>query len=411
MGYTFESAVADLVDNAIDACATKIDIYFSFNGINSTVKISDNGKGMDQDAMKEAMRFGTERDYDLDALGKFGLGLKLASLSQCRKFIVVSRHGDSKADAHAMAWDMEHLKQTKKWEVLRFSENEIPEHVVQPIEKSTGTVVFWENLEEFSNYKNPLSGHAKNRMEKMCRKLEDHLAAVFHRFITDEAGGPAIEIAVNDNLVSAWDPFARNEKYTQQMDTVNLRVEEVEGSVEMIPFVLPHQNQFSTQEAFKAASGQNRWNKQQGFYIYRAGRLIQSGGWCGFRVVDEHIKLARVALLFPPSLDDIFQTNIRKTSIRFPSVLVDQIKKHLGPVIKSAQESYRHSKKNKTVHTQNYQTQNKEGKKLTNHLVVGKWTFREFVSFLKGFAHSDELPVLKKIVKRAQSQVKKSNEI
>ena len=406
MGYTFESAVADLVDNSIDACATKINIYFSFNGINSTVKISDNGKGMDQDAMKEAMRFGTERDYDVDALGKFGLGLKVASLSQCRKFIVVSRHGDSKVDAHAMAWDMEHLKQTKKWEVIRFSENEIPEHVVQPIEKSTGTVVFWEKLEGFSNYKNPLSGHAKNRMEKMCRKLEEHLAAVFHRFITGEAGGSAIEITVNDNLVSAWDPFAQNEKYTQQMDTVNLIVEEVEGSVEMIPFVLPHQNQFSTQEAFNAVSGQNRWNQQQGFYIYRAGRLIQSGGWCEFRVADEHTKLARVALLFPPSLDDIFQTNIRKTSIRFPPVLVDKIKKHLDPVIKSARESYDHPKKNKTMHTQNYQTQNKEGKKLTKPLAVRKWTFHEFVSFLTGFTHSDELPVLEKIIQRAKNKLK-----
>ena len=85
------------------------------------------------------------------------------------------------------------------------------------------------------------------------------------------------------------------------------------------PFVVPHQADFSSAEAHAAAAGPLRWNRQQGFYVYRADRMIQSGGWSNLRTLDEHSKLARVALSFDPRLDDAFRINVAKMRVQLPT--------------------------------------------------------------------------------------------
>lgn len=91
LGYDFSQAVADVVDNSIEAGATVVSIDVEFDGDDSWIRIADNGKGMRPEQLREAMRYGAEREYEIDALGKFGLGLKTASMSQCQRLSVASR--------------------------------------------------------------------------------------------------------------------------------------------------------------------------------------------------------------------------------------------------------------------------------------------------------------------------------
>src|SRR5436309_10000514 len=108
MGYDAVQAVADLVDNSLEAGATHVDVVIEFDGSNSSVRITDNGEGMSTASLKEAMRFGSEREYSDEDLGKFGLGLKTASLSQCRKLIVASRSNPDRREISAFCWDLNH---------------------------------------------------------------------------------------------------------------------------------------------------------------------------------------------------------------------------------------------------------------------------------------------------------------
>lgn len=343
VGYEFVTAVADLIDNCIEAKARTVWVDVVWDGEDSYVSIADNGDGMPLATLKEAMRFGSERDYEGEDLGKFGLGLKTASLSQCERFTVASRSNPSRADINAYCWDVEHVEATNRWEILPVRTADLHEGVRQHLKDTTGTVVVWERLDRILGYKKPDGESARKQVHAMCRELEDHLAMVFHRFLAGEVRGKRLAIYVNENKVMPWDPFARKEDNTQILEVKTLKHEGSGGKGDVIvePFVLPHQSRFSSQEAFNRASGPEKWNKQQGFYIYRADRMIQSGGWSGLRALDEHRKLARIAISFPPKLDDEFKINVAKMRVSLPAALRDIIAKAIGPAVTLAEDEYR----------------------------------------------------------------------
>jgi hypothetical protein len=321
LGYDFASAVADLVDNSIEAGATVIAIDVEFDGDDSWVRIADNGCGMSPAQLREALRYGAERDYDEEDLGKFGLGLKTASLSQCRRLTVASRTSPQRASVTAYCWDLGHIGATDRWEILPVGSDEPGPSVRGPLKETTGTVVLWQRLDRMLGYQLPYGVPARKRLLTMCRELETHLGMVFHRFLAGEIPGKKLTILINGNEVAAWDPFARGENKLKTRAPRDLTVEHegVTGVVRLEPYVLPHQQEFSSPDAFRRASGPASWNQQQGFYIYRAGRLIQSGGWCRLRAVDEHTKLARISVSFNPILDDAFKINVAKMRVQLPS--------------------------------------------------------------------------------------------
>lgn len=342
MGYDFASAVADLVDNSIEAGATLVAIDVEFDGDDSWVRIADNGKGMAPTELREAMRYGAEREYEKEDLGKFGLGLKTASLSQCQRLSVASRTNPVRADITAYCWDMAHIDKTNRWEILPLDRNGLGPAIREPLKETTGTVVLWQRLDRILGYKHPYGETARKRLSTLCREVEDQLAMVFHRFLSGEMPRRKFKILLNGNPVKPWDPFAREEKKTKSLTPVTLKIEHegVSGEVKLEPFVLPHQNDFSSPDAFKQASGPANWNQQQGFYIYRAGRLIQSGGWCRLRTIDEHTKLARIALSFSPALDEAFKINVAKMRVQLPSQIRDQIDQAIRLVVKIARDTY-----------------------------------------------------------------------
>lgn len=342
MGYDFAQAVADVVDNSIEAGATLVAIDVEFDGDDSWVRIADNGKGMKPDELREAMRYGAERDYDEDDLGKFGLGLKTASMSQCQCLSVASRWNCERADIAAYSWDLDHIEQTNRWEILPIERNSLGPAIRQPLKDTTGTVVLWRRLDRILGYKHPYGESARKRLSQTCRDIELHLGMVFHRFLTGEFRNKRFKLLLNGNEIRPWDPFCRGEMKTKKLQPIPIQVEHegVSGEVLFEPYVLPHQDDFSSPEAFRAASGPANWNQQQGFYIYRAGRMIQSGGWSNLRAPDEHIKLARVAVSFSPTLDEAFKINVAKMRVQMPPLIRDAVRDATAPVMKLAREVY-----------------------------------------------------------------------
>jgi anti-sigma regulatory factor (Ser/Thr protein kinase) len=344
MGYEFTTAVADLVDNSVAAGATRVCIDIEFEGEHSWVRIADNGAGMAPDALREAMRYGSSRQYAQEDLGKFGLGLKVASLSQCQRLTIASRTNPNRADISAYCWDLEHIERTNRWELLPVArERDIPP-LHSLLDSSVGTVVLWQRLDRVLGFQDPGGESAHRRLAAMARDVEGHLAMVFHRFLSGEARGRRkLQILVNGHEISPWDPFARSEPATRKLKPACLPVThgETHGELILEPFILPHQSEFSTVDNFRRASGPANWNQQQGFYVYRSDRLIQSGGWCRIRTLDEHTKLARVALRFSPQLDEAFRVNVSKMRVQLPAAMRDLITEAISPVTKLANDVYR----------------------------------------------------------------------
>lgn len=342
MGYDFAQAVADVVDNSIEAKATQVDVDVEFDGDESWVRIVDNGHGMTPAELREAMRYGSEREYGAEDLGKFGLGLKTASMSQCRRLTVATRRGRERARIAAYSWDLEHIQETNRWEILPVRDEELAGRLGAPLVEHTGTVVLWQRLDRILGYKHPYGESARKRLFQMCRDIETHLAMVFHRFLAGRARGRRLRIRLNGNEVRPWDPFCQTENMTQKLDEIELPLEHegVSGTVRMAPYILPAQDDFSSPDAFRAASGPANWNQQQGLYIYRADRMIQSGGWSRLRTVDEHTKLARVAVVFPPKLDEAFKINVAKMRVQLPQQIRRDMKTALAPFVRKAREVY-----------------------------------------------------------------------
>lgn len=117
-GYQFNTAVADVVDNSIAAEGSfvEIELMLDFRG-NITLAIFDDGEGMDKPGLVNAMKYGSKPWPSAASLGKFGLGLKTASTAFCRKLVVISRN-TAEAPLHRATWDLDHIKEKNKWELI-----------------------------------------------------------------------------------------------------------------------------------------------------------------------------------------------------------------------------------------------------------------------------------------------------
>jgi len=325
IGYSFEAAVADIIDNSISASATEVRICFSSRDP-QWLCIEDNGWGMTPVELENAMRYGSQSSTDVrrkDDLGRFGLGLKMASLSQCRKVTVMTKKDGV---ACAACWDLDHIIQQKNWSLQFYSEEELedmPGYLYLKL-KDSGTVVTWERFDRLKQGAAQITKAFDEKIE-LTRK---HISLVFHRFLNDENPKSRIMMYFNGEVVKGIDPFLTKHPATQPLSEQVLRIASEEIRVK--PYVLPYISKMSKQD-IAAIGGKEELRQQQGFYIYRNKRLIIWGTW--FRLIkhNELGKLARVRVDIPNSLDSIWEIDIKKSRASLPHF----IKKNLVDIVEN----------------------------------------------------------------------------
>ncbi|WP_168120351.1 ATP-binding protein [Paenibacillus sp. HB172176] len=350
IGYTLEAAVADIIDNSITALASCVDLFF-FPINDSYIAILDNGNGMHSTQLETAMRYGSQNpndNRDANDLGRFGLGLKTASLSQCRTLTVVSKQ-ESRVEARR--WDIDHVTETEEWSLLVLETEEEMSTVprIEELNKlQSGTLVVWQNLDRLK------VGEVNfdRSMSKKMSDVRDHLSLVFHRYISGEAGLKKLRINMNALPVEPADPFL-TKRNTQVMADEVLYIED--AKVVVRPFILPHVSALSSDE-IDALGGKEGLRKSQGFYIYRNKRLLLGGTWFRMMRQGELSKLARIQVDIPNELDGLWTLDIKKSTAVPPEV----VRNNLESIVERLAERSK-------------QTWTFRGKKETNDSVVHVW--------------------------------------
>lgn len=310
LGYSFSSAVADLLDNSISAKADTIKIFSNPGGAPFLV-IYDNGTGMDEDELYEAMRYGSTNpltERSADDLGRFGLGMKSASMSQCRKLVVVSKKNGA---VSAYSWDLDYIFQTGSWMLKGFSDEQLQNLPMIDLLDSAdhGTYIF---LSDFDRIE-VSTGNIAETFNKKMDEMIDHLSLVFHRFIEE-----GLSIYVNGRAVAARDPFLLSNRFTIRKREESFYIDN--EKIVLKPYILPHPHHLS-QEDLVSLGGVDRLREDQGFYIYRNKRLIIWGTWFRLGRKDELNNLARVMVDIPNSLDYMWSIDIKKSSASLPDIM------------------------------------------------------------------------------------------
>lgn len=314
IGYSFSTAVADIIDNSISAEATEIKIYSDPLADIPFFCILDNGYGMTTKELDNAMLFGSNREDKEECeleLGRFGLGLKSASLSQCRKFIVASK---KYGKIRAMAFDLD-LIDDKLW-LLQLDQNEIDllPHINDLRNYETGTLVIWEKFDK-------IEGLAKNfevSFREAVAESKKHVEFVFHRFYNQ------IKIYYNEKRIERRDPFLTDSLGRQQTGrTSNITVDG--STITIIPYTLPFANTLTTEEKALLGNPKSIFD-EQGFYLYRNKRLISWGSWMRMGIRSELNKLARIQVDIPSTLDSVWMLDVKKSSAKIPDKIRDRIR-------------------------------------------------------------------------------------
>lgn len=320
IGYSIESAVADIVDNSIAAKAKNVSIWYNFFP-KPYIAICDDGKGMDAEKLTESMRYGSispNEERSSDDLGRYGLGLKTASLSQCRSLTVISKVNGM---CEGRRWDLDHIKKTEKWSLEQLSEEEMS--TVCAFEKlqdlGNGTLVVWNELDKLKSGSLTL----ENAMEDKMLSVKKHLELVFHRYLSGD-GIPKVNMSINGVRLEPFDPFYVS-KSTVVMDDEKIEIPGREGKVVIRPYVLPHPSNLSKDELEKLG-GKDGLRNLQGFYIYRNKRLLTWGTWFKLIRMDEFSKLARVRVDIPNSLDDLWTLDVKKSTAYPPEIVKTRLR-------------------------------------------------------------------------------------
>lgn len=332
MGYSFESAVADIIDNSISAGAHRIHIKFPIDPMDSVIAICDDGCGMNSEQLFDAMKYGSEQKKDGREdtdLGRFGLGLKSASLSQCRKLSVVSK---KEGNLSAYIWDLDVIEEKRDWYVIECNNNQIADlaYINWLDDKESGTIVIWENFDLIEKS----AGNVYAELTKYQDSVADYLSLIFHRYLS-KVGNNAVDIRINNYKLVGLDPFLENHNKTNIRKRVEIPIEDSNGVERMVvvqPYVLPFQKDLSAEDK-KKSGGIENYRSKQGFYVYRNERLIVWGSWFG-RHRDELTKYARIKVDIPNSLDDIWGIDIKKQSAKIPA----SIKKRLTRAVDDAMD-------------------------------------------------------------------------
>lgn len=321
IGYSFNSALADIIDNSITAGAKNISVLAIPND-EFKIAIIDDGEGLNRDNLKQAMRLGSTDPRckrNLNDLGRFGLGLKTASFSQCRRLTVASKRDHC---FNAFIWDLDLVVNGNKWTVLEQSNpGDIP--FIDEMGDS-GTLVLWEKLDRLTGS----NGSGKVNYDRVISEAQDYLALVFHRYLAGERGLRRINIRVNNRVLEPIDPFNVKNPATQPSP-----VEAVCPGVTMQAFTLPHRSTYASDSEYEKFALPGGYLKNQGVFLYRAKRLILHGTWFGIAKKTALTQLCRVRIDIDVNQDEKWKIDVKKVSAQLPEEVRTSIKQlitHIG---------------------------------------------------------------------------------
>lgn len=329
VGYTEETAIADIIDNSISADATEIRIQFDWDG--KRILIVDNGMGMDSISLIKNMRIGSadpQMVREQKDLGRFGMGMKTAAFSLGRKMTVVTKTDDKYSNA---AWDLDEVPDIG-WKLIIHEDNEVSEFF--PLLKKQGTIVIIEKLDRLIDEMG--SSRSKSRFFKIINRTQKHISLTFHRFIEEDG----LQLYVNDNLVEAWNPFLPGNRATEELAEEVCYSEDGLHQVTIQPYILPHKTKFASTEEFNAAGGYKGWNYHQGVYVYRNKRLIVFGTWFDYIRKEPAYNLARIKLDISSLSDDLWNIDIKKSTAQLPLFVRDSVERVIDVATENSARVY-----------------------------------------------------------------------
>ena len=333
VGYSLQTAVADIIDNSLTACAKRIELLSNIECDNPAIGILDDGIGMTERELLEAMRPGTfgpleEREYS--DLGRFGLGLKISSISQCRRLTVVT-----KRDGHTSSavWDLDLVAEEGDWYI------EIPSDITNvpwfDDLFENGTLVVWEKLDRLLEDSSELS---KQGLVRQIADTASHIEFVFHRFISGRVPKrKRVYFFLNGRQLEPFDPFHSNHSATQHDPCEIFRFKG--EKIRIQAYTLPHHSKVTNSEWEKYGRSEG-YVKNQGFYLYRNHRLIIHGTWFGLARQSELTKLSRVQIDISNRLDAFWKIDVKKSSAQLPQAVRKRLKQIIERIIGTSKRVY-----------------------------------------------------------------------
>lgn len=327
------SAIAELVDNSLQARSRRIEVLIDNGNGNSElpieVAIVDDGGGMDATTLRQALRFGgTTRFNDRSGLGRYGMGLPNASLSQAKRVNVYSWQ-DGNAPLHSYL-DVDEIASGKLVDVPVPHKEKIPSFINGRIKRS-GTVVHWVKCDRLDN----------RRLSTLVRKLDASLGRIFRYFIWD-----GVEILINGQAVKGVDPlYLHKESRTiggkrfQDRIDFDVRANSSNGSTGKIGKVTVT---FSELPVHKWHSLTNQEKRDLGIAngagvsVVRAGREIEYGWFfMGAKRRENYDDWWRCEVHFDPALDEAFGITHTKQQIRPQEYLIEILAPEIESIAKT----------------------------------------------------------------------------
>ena len=355
-GYEPSDALEDIIDNSIAAGATEVLVRVWMDPTGEPlVTVADNGHGMDEAGLINAMTYGSAARLNQASLGKFGLGLKTASTAMCRQLTVVTRAADG-GTPQAATWDLDFVQERNEWLLQR--PDPTPEQVELLNEAAAGgagTLVIWSKVDRLMNeYSNPTGRAAQNALARRVEEFRTSLALTYLRFLRGDPPHQKVRIMLNDEEVEPWDPFGEDfgaEVLLDQEFPVEIRDADAttkNASFRLRAFALPPRSELTKEQQDRARI----LTANQGFYVFREGRLLAHGTWLGLRSVEPHFNLSRIEFSFDHQLDDAFQIDIKKSRIQLQRDLQESLRRFVQPAIAEAETRYRKNQRTVAVTTQ-----------------------------------------------------------
>lgn len=373
IGYKAQTAIADIIDNSIDANATSINLQFEYEDGNGYILIKDNGIGMNDIELQQAMTIGSKDPRDnrgKNELGRFGMGLKTAGFSLGRRLSVISKKNGIISER---CWDLDFVSKHNEWYLYK----KIPESVLDKlpsIEEDSGTIVYIDKLDRFCKA-GTTSPIKKNSYFAKIKRIRDYLELVYHLLLNDN-----LTITINNNQLIGWDPFLLDmpEAIRKKIIEGEKQAFRINGKRVIVrPYILPHPSNYNSTE-FSQAGGIKGWREHQGFYVYRENRLVTFGDWLGLFKKESIYDLVRIRVDFLNASDEDWKIDIKKSSISIP----EEAKENLESIGRSyrqmAQDIMLYSTKRTagsrtkrtigTLNTWELDNDNKHGKYVLNRL-------------------------------------------